>query len=245
MQSSTSIGRFRSLHLLSFRLRHRLDWTRFTKPERCVYQSLAWLPFKDEFNYELGLLRWMERKTSPQEFFEKLIQKGLLYSVVRLEPLTHSVYLVGFTGPYNNTVREKILEFEVNLYTSKVSGGAQEWTLAIDRELEKRFIEVIKDLGNLYDQTSRTPTPQELYGLVATNTQIVKSVSFLLTPKELEYLGVANGWGYFKRRRGIGLKEIASSLERNPSTVDRGLRSGVDKLLSLLCTLIGLQVQKT
>ncbi|MEM0272690.1 MAG: hypothetical protein QW514_09140, partial [Thermoprotei archaeon] len=87
------------------------------------------------------MLRWQDREQSPLEFFEKTIMDGFIYSLEQLEPVWHNTYLVGFLGPYTNTVREKILEYDVGLYFSNIRGGMQQWTIVIQKSVERGFIE--------------------------------------------------------------------------------------------------------
>ncbi|MEM0322092.1 MAG: hypothetical protein QW613_06850, partial [Thermoprotei archaeon] len=170
MQSlPTTSQEARSLRLLNFSFRHRTDWTRLTKAVKCDFQSLGWFPLKEEFNYEVGLLKWQDREQSPLEFFEKTIMDGFIYSLEQLEPVWHNTYLVGFLGPYANTVREKILEYDVGLYFSNIRGGMQQWTIVIQKSVERGFIEELKRIGNLNVVTSRTPTHEELYSLLQSN----------------------------------------------------------------------------
>jgi hypothetical protein len=236
MESSAVVSRFRSLRLLQFRFRHRTDWTRHTRNLRCTYLSLGWYPCKAEFNFEVGLLKWRERRVDPLEFFGKMIQRHEIYSLEHLEPVAGNTYLVGFTGPYSDTVREKILEYNVGLYSSNVHGGAQEWRIIIDRAFEQGFLNSVGQLGNVIQLVSRTPTPREVYGFIHCNALALRPIMFLLSPREYHYLLEAKRLGYFEKRRSVRLEDVAQTLSRNPSTVNRGLRSGVNKIVNYLIT---------
>jgi Predicted DNA binding protein len=239
MQSFTPISQIRTLRLLAFRFRHRMDWTKLTKPYTCSFQSLGWYPFKGEFNYEIGLLRWSERRLTPLEFFEKMIGRGVIYSLEQLEQVTKNTYLVGFTGPYANTLREKILEYGVGVYTSNVRDGTQEWTMVIHKTLERGFLDAIRELGCLYDQTSKTPSAQDIYDFMLLDASAMKSLTFLLSDREYDYILRARQLGYFEQRHNARVEDIARILGRNPSTVNRGIRSGINKIVSYITTISG------
>jgi len=234
MQSLESLEKFRSLRLLSFKFRHRIDWTKLTKSFSCSFQSLGWFPIKGELNFELGLLRWSRRGLDPAEFFEKMVGRGLLYSLERLQRVAKNTYLVGFTGPYTNTVREKILEFGVPIYDSSIRGGTQEWSMVIDGALQGGFLDSLETLGSVFDVESKTPTLQELYRLVESNACAMRAQAFLLSGREHRYILEAKELGYFEDSHRIGVKDVARLLGRDPSTVDRGIRRGINKLVGFL-----------
>ncbi|PSO08070.1 hypothetical protein B9Q04_07515 [Candidatus Marsarchaeota G2 archaeon BE_D] len=239
MQSFTSISRFKSLRLLSFKFRHKMDWTKLTKPYTCSFHSLGWYPFKGEFNYEIGLLRWGERRLTPLGFFEKMISRGVVYSLEQLEQVTNNTYLVGFTGPYANTLREKILEYSVGVYTSNVRDGTQEWMMVIHNTLERGFLDSIRELGCLYEPTSKTPSAQDIYDFILLDASAIKSLTFLLSNKEYNYILKAKELGYFEQKHRARVEDIARILGRNPSTVNRGIRGGVNKIVSYITTISG------
>ncbi|MBX8632641.1 MAG: helix-turn-helix domain-containing protein [Thermoplasmata archaeon] len=221
--------------LLTFSFRHGRDWTRLTNRLHCSMESLSWHPNGTDFNYEIILAKWADKRTSIDSFFRRQETIGLINELISCEPIFPNVYMVSFTGPFHNTVRENLLKYNLTTYSSSVKEGVQKWNVLIRPRSQFRFIRSLMDIGNFtVNPTLSAVSSVDMSRIMWANQLLSKLSRLVLTDKEIEYLMAAGKLGYFNKRRNLSVTDMAALLSRNKSTVDRSLKSAIGKLLSCI-----------
>lgn len=222
-------------HSLSFSFRHGNDWSRLTKKLQCHMESLSWHPTDADSNYEVILAKWADRSTPIESFFQKLEKGGLINELITCEPMFNNIYIVSFTGPFHNTVRENLLKYNLTTYNSGVEGGIQKWRMLIPPQKQSGFIRNLRLIGEFTETPSVALfSARDLSSLMWSNQLMPRLFNLLLTEKEIEYILAASELGYFQEKRKLTITEMAALLSRNKSTIDRTLKSAISKLLNCL-----------
>ena len=221
--------------LLSFSFRHGRDWTRLTNRLRCRMESLSWHPNGTDFNYEIILAKWVDKRTTIDSFFRRQETIGLINELINCERIFRNIYMVSFTGPFHNTVRENLLKYNLTTYSSSVEEGVQKWNVLIQPRSQFRFIRSLMDIGNFTVNPALSAVSSiDMSRIMWANQLLSKLSKLVLTDKEIEYLMAAGRLGYFNERRSLSVTDMAALLSRNKSTVDRSLKSAIGKLLSCI-----------
>ncbi|MEM0272691.1 MAG: helix-turn-helix domain-containing protein, partial [Thermoprotei archaeon] len=92
----------------------------------------------------------------------------------------------------------------------------------------------LKRIGNLNVVTSRTPTHEELYSLLQSNISATKPITLLLSKREFTYIKAAKVLGYFDQKRKVKLADVGKIFDRSPSTVNRGIKNALNKVVNYL-----------
>jgi len=221
--------------LLYFEFRHRNDWTRHTYNMPYKFTSIAWYPFLNSANVEIIFARTLRKDNdSVIDYFDKMESKGLIYELIAFNEIFKNNYVISFSDPYNNTVRENILNFKIFFYNSSIQNGVQRWNIIIEENKLWDFFESIRGLGKIIKYDVKKLNKHDIVGLILKNNIITKYIGISFTESELNVINKLVNLGYFNEYTRPTLSEISRLMSRDKSTIDRQLKSAIRKLVKLI-----------
>jgi predicted DNA binding protein len=222
---------FDATYFISFSLEHRNDWTRTTRGVPARFESLCWQPVDNETNFEVLLADWNNRVTGIECYIQELTKRGKIYETLSIKQILKHVYVVSFIGPYQNTVRENLQAFNAVTYDSTIINGHQLWTVVLPKDKTRGFVECVKRIGSINIEERKRATSKDVLRIALNRSLTSKLADLALTKKEAESVELALKHGYFDKTHKVKIEDLATLRNRNKSTVDRELRSGLRKLL--------------
>jgi predicted DNA binding protein len=224
-------GSFHGVHFVSFSLNHRNDWTRTTRGVAARFESLCWQPIDTETNFEVLLVDWNNRGTGIEYYIQELIKKGKIYEALSIRQMLKNVYVISFIGPYRNTVRENLQIFNAVTYDSTIIDGHQLWSVVLPLDKTRGFVDAIRKIGNIDIGERKRATSKDILRIALNRSLASKLAGLTLTKREAESVELALKNRYFDSTHGVRIADLAVLRNRNKSTIDRELRSGLRKLL--------------
>ncbi|MGC8570837.1 MAG: helix-turn-helix domain-containing protein [Caldivirga sp.] len=225
--------------LISFRLKHRSDWTLWTRMTNAYFISAAWYPIIDYANVEVINVKWLDKGVNIHEYFTRLSKRGLIYDVGLVKKITGSIYLVGFMGPYKNTVRERLILNNIPYFKSSIHDGFQDWLILAPLNKVSDFKESLRSIGRLINfKIQHITSIRDVARVIAGNNNLLDYIKLALTNNELKALRNAWELGYFNSRNRATLSEVSAALNKDKSTVDRQIKESIRKIIYYIMSIM-------
>ncbi len=222
-------------------VRHNHDWTKLTNKIRARLESLAWTAISSNCFEEIVLIEWKDRRKTPIGFFNYLVDKTLIYDIISIKKIYGNLFLISFTGPRKNTIRETLLQRRVLNFHSAINNGFQVWDVFAFKDLiDKVYFDLstFSEVSILQAQiNSFNKVRPEDKSFMSSFFTFNPNLSIILTQNEYETIMNAMKNKYFQKSKKGGIREIAINLGKDKSTVDRELRNGINKIINLLFSM--------
>ncbi|ABW00886.1 helix-turn-helix domain-containing protein [Caldivirga maquilingensis] len=233
------LSKVSELALVSFRFRHKGDWTLWTRMINAHFISTAWYPIIDYANIEVINVKWIDKGSSIHEYFTKLSKRGLIYDVGLVRKITSNMYLVGFMGPYRNTVRERLILNNILYFKSTIHDGVQDWLILAPLNKVNDFKESLKNIGKLVNFRAQPITNiRDIMRIIIRNNNLIDYVKLALTNNELKTLRSAWELKYFDLNNRSTLSEVSAALNKDKSTVDRQIKESIRKIIYYIMSIM-------
>ncbi|WP_291765410.1 helix-turn-helix domain-containing protein [Caldivirga sp. UBA161] len=233
-----SLSKISEPALVSFRFRHRGDWTLWTRMINAHFISTAWYPIIDYANIEVINVKWVDKGTNIHEYFTKLSKRGLIYDVDLVKKITDNIYLVGFMGPYRNTVRERLVSNSIPYFKSSIRNGFQDWLILAPSGKVNDFKESLKSIGKLMNFKIQPIVSIRDIIQVINKNNIIDYIKLALTNNEFKTLRSAWELRYFNLNNRATLSEVSMVLNKDKSTVDRQIKESIRKIIYYIMSIM-------
>ena len=217
---------------------HRDDWTLRTRSINAHFSSVTWYPIVNYANIEIVNVKWLERSMDIREYFNGLSKKGLIYEVPVIRHITGRLYLVGFMGPYQGTVRERLVMNNILYFNSFIENGQQNWLIMAPMDKVMDLKESLKGIGKVtYFKVQLVKSTRDVLLVVMRNNMMSSYVRLALTGSELNTLRSVWKLGYFNLNNRPTLSDVSVMLNKNKSTIDRQIKSAIHKLVNYVINI--------
>ena len=234
-----SLGKISEPALISFRFRHRGDWTLWTRMVNAHFISTVWYPIIDYANIEVVIVKWVDKGTNIHEYFTKLSKRGLIYEVDLVKKIINNTYLVGFIGPYRNTVRERLILNNIPYFKSSIHNGFQDWLILAPLNRADDFKESLKSIGKLMNfKIKSIADMKDIIQIISKNNNMIDYIKLALTGNEFKTLRSAWELGYFNISNRSTLSEVSMALNKDKSTVDRQIKESIRKIIYYIMSIM-------
>ncbi|WP_291999663.1 helix-turn-helix domain-containing protein [Caldivirga sp.] len=233
------LSKVNELALVSFKFRHRGDWTLWTRMINAHFISTTWYPIIDYANVEVINVKWVDKGSNIHEYFTKLSKRGLIYDVGLVKRITDNMYLVGFMGPYRNTVRERLILNNIHYFKSSIYEGVQDWLILAPLNKVNDFKESLRSIGRLINfKIQHITSIRDVARVIAGNNNLLDYIKLALTNNELKTLRNAWELGYFNLGNRATLSEVSAALNKDKSTVDRQIKESIRKIIYYIMSIM-------
>lgn len=225
---------YEELAHIRFQFAHSSDWSRFTRNKPFEFRSFRNYSLSKSENVEVLISKSHSKGQSVNKFLAKMVSLGKIYEIMNTMEFSSTVNIHVIIGPYSKTVRELLKKHDASSYTSHIVNGYQDWEVIMPEGKFTDLSDELNDLGTLKKVEKASIEGKNRLALFGQNTINLELLSMILSEKEFSVVQVAIQMGFFDETRKASITDIAKSLDRNKSTIDRELRSAVSKILRLI-----------